>query len=313
MLQKNTAGQGLYVYAHDLLADAPKTGDASNITATVSKDGGSPAASATTNPTEIGRGVYWLPLSQAETNAEAIAIAAVSSTANVVVAPVLAQTGTSPSALAGITSLAAWLRGLYRKSAMDATAKTEVNSGGGTYDESTDSVEAIRERGDAAWTTGGGGGGGGSCVWSIGEKDNVVGKVGAIGSGAATIVSPITPDARRLTITQGDDLVASLGRSIDIALPYPTWLDLTGSTVRLKFYQRYAGYRPPAWLSITGAILNPGATNQTIRFELAAVITALFVEGGLNAYAWQAYATTGAGLVVTVGMGDVTVLPAAEA
>jgi len=45
----------------------------------------------------------------------------------------------------GITSLANWLRGLFRKDAMDATAKSEVNSGGGAYDESTDSQEAIRD------------------------------------------------------------------------------------------------------------------------------------------------------------------------
>jgi hypothetical protein len=47
--------------------------------------------------------------------------------------------------LTGITSLANWLRGLARKDAMNATAKTELNSGGGNYDESTDSLEAIRD------------------------------------------------------------------------------------------------------------------------------------------------------------------------
>lgn len=57
------------------------------------------------------------------------------------------------SKLAGITVLANWLRGLYRKDAMNATAKSEINSGGGTYDETTDSLQAIRDRGDAEWTT----------------------------------------------------------------------------------------------------------------------------------------------------------------
>lgn len=42
----------------------------------------------------------------------------------------------------GMTSLPNWLRGLARKDAMDATAKTEINSGGGGYNESTDSLEA---------------------------------------------------------------------------------------------------------------------------------------------------------------------------
>ena len=47
--------------------------------------------------------------------------------------------------LTGITVLANWLRGLFRKDAMNAAAKTEINSGGGTFDETTDSIQAIRD------------------------------------------------------------------------------------------------------------------------------------------------------------------------
>ena len=43
---------------------------------------------------------------------------------------------------AGITVLANWLKGLFRKDAMNAAAKLEVNAGGGAYDEATDSEEA---------------------------------------------------------------------------------------------------------------------------------------------------------------------------
>jgi hypothetical protein len=45
----------------------------------------------------------------------------------------------------GITSLANWLRGLARKDAMDVATKTELNTGGGGYDEATDSLEAQRD------------------------------------------------------------------------------------------------------------------------------------------------------------------------
>jgi hypothetical protein len=65
----------------------------------------------------------------------------------------------------GITSLAEWLGLLAGKQAGDATALTEIaatGAGSGTFDEATDSLEAIRDRGDAEWTTGSGGGGGGS-------------------------------------------------------------------------------------------------------------------------------------------------------
>jgi hypothetical protein len=48
--------------------------------------------------------------------------------------------------LAGITVLAKWLRALVRKDTADATAKSEINTGGGTYNEATDSQEAIRDK-----------------------------------------------------------------------------------------------------------------------------------------------------------------------
>jgi hypothetical protein len=66
--------------------------------------------------------------------------------------------------LAGITSLAAWLRCLCRKSTPDATALSEINLGGGAFSPTTDSEEAIRDRGDVAWTTGAGGGTGSTTV-----------------------------------------------------------------------------------------------------------------------------------------------------
>lgn len=53
--------------------------------------------------------------------------------------------GAIATILSGITSLAKLLRGLYRKDAMDATAKSEVNDGGGTFNEATDSLEAQQE------------------------------------------------------------------------------------------------------------------------------------------------------------------------
>ncbi|HPL80426.1 MAG TPA: hypothetical protein PKY40_15550 [Burkholderiaceae bacterium] len=60
------------------------------------------------------------------------------------------------SVLTGITSLAAWLRAMLRKDTADADALTEINAGGGAYSEATDALEAIRDRGDAAWLTGNG-------------------------------------------------------------------------------------------------------------------------------------------------------------
>lgn len=62
---------------------------------------------------------------------------------------------------AGITVLAQWLGLIAGKQTGNATARTEIRAtgaGSGAYDETTDSQEAIRDRGDVGWITGGGGG-----------------------------------------------------------------------------------------------------------------------------------------------------------
>lgn len=56
----------------------------------------------------------------------------------------------------GITSLAQWLGLIAGKQTGNTTARTELRAtgaGSGTFDETTDSQEALRDRGDAAWTT----------------------------------------------------------------------------------------------------------------------------------------------------------------
>jgi hypothetical protein len=56
----------------------------------------------------------------------------------------------------GITSLAQWLGLIAGKQTGNSTARTEIRAtgaGSGTFDETTDSQEAVRDRGDAAWTT----------------------------------------------------------------------------------------------------------------------------------------------------------------
>jgi hypothetical protein len=53
----------------------------------------------------------------------------------------------------GITLLANWLRAFGRSDTADTTAKTEINTGGGTYDETAASLQALRARGDSAWKT----------------------------------------------------------------------------------------------------------------------------------------------------------------
>ena len=91
-MYKNTAGQYIQVYAHNVAGDVPETGDAANITAQISKDTGASAATNDVNPTELDAtdqpGIYAFLLTQAETNCDLVAVSAVSSTLDVVIDPV---------------------------------------------------------------------------------------------------------------------------------------------------------------------------------------------------------------------------------
>jgi hypothetical protein len=59
--------------------------------------------------------------------------------------------GTLAAKLTGITSLVKILQGLFRKDTMDVTAKSEINDGVGTYDEATDSLQAIADKPIDEW------------------------------------------------------------------------------------------------------------------------------------------------------------------
>jgi len=99
MLLKNAAG-GVYLYAVDTTASPylAKTGDQANITGSWSKDGGAETAGFTTaNPTSIGGGVYWQPLTAAETNGDMMSYRWSSSTSGVVIQPALVGTDARPA------------------------------------------------------------------------------------------------------------------------------------------------------------------------------------------------------------------------
>jgi hypothetical protein len=82
-MQKNVAGQKWVVYAWDTTTLAPKTGDASNITANLRIDGGGANAVDDTNPSELEDGYYVFDISQAESNGDMLLICPASSTANI--------------------------------------------------------------------------------------------------------------------------------------------------------------------------------------------------------------------------------------
>ncbi len=83
-MQKNVASQKWIVFAFDRTDNTPKTGDASQITAEISKNGAAGGGNITdTNPTELEDGYYVFDLDQGETNADLLALLPESSTGNI--------------------------------------------------------------------------------------------------------------------------------------------------------------------------------------------------------------------------------------
>ena len=105
-MDKNVAGQKWQVFAFDRTDNTPKTGDAANITANLRKDWGAAAAVADTNPTELEDGFYLFDMAQAETNADVLAMAPESSTADIQVIAIPAVIYTTDPIAAGTTPAA---------------------------------------------------------------------------------------------------------------------------------------------------------------------------------------------------------------
>lgn len=102
-MQRNVAGQSWLAFAFNRSTGVPVTGDASNITAQLAKDGGTIAALSTTNPTEVGFGYYRFALTQAETDAAILDLVVQSSTSNVSALAVQATKETTPIGFTDLT------------------------------------------------------------------------------------------------------------------------------------------------------------------------------------------------------------------
>jgi len=109
-LFKNVASQKFIVFAFDATTNVPKTGDAANITAYVSKDFGTVTVLGDTSATEMDAtnapGYYLFDATQGETNGDCLLVSAKSSTANIKVlgAPATIFTYPTTGILAPATS-----------------------------------------------------------------------------------------------------------------------------------------------------------------------------------------------------------------
>jgi hypothetical protein len=99
-VQKNVGSQKLIVFAFDATTNLPKTGDAGNLTAYVSKDFGAVTVLGDTTATEMestnAKGYYLFDLTAGETNGDTLMFSGKSATANIVVVAVPAVVFTTP-------------------------------------------------------------------------------------------------------------------------------------------------------------------------------------------------------------------------
>jgi hypothetical protein len=95
-MNKNVSGQKVTLLVIDIATNAPKTGDAANLTAYLSQNDGAVTALTDTSATEKDAtnapGLYDFDVSQAESNADKLVFSGKSSTANVRVVPLIIYT-----------------------------------------------------------------------------------------------------------------------------------------------------------------------------------------------------------------------------
>jgi hypothetical protein len=107
-MQKNTASQKVTLLAIDTSTNTPKTGDAANLTAYVSKDDGAVTVLGDTSATELDAtnapGLYAFDLTQTETNAHKLVFSGKSSTANIKLVPQIVYTTPANFALFSIAA-----------------------------------------------------------------------------------------------------------------------------------------------------------------------------------------------------------------
>lgn len=220
-----------------------------------------------------------------------------------------------PAALfSGITSLAQWLGAGFGKQTADSTARTEIRAtgaGSGTFDETTDSMEALRDRGDAAWTTGSGGGGTGTGARTV----------------TVTVDNGTDPlESARVRLTKGaETYIASTDVSgqIEFSIDDGTW------TVAITLYGHtftpttlvVDGDETPTY-SMTAATITPPTSPDAITAVYHLTDSDLADDDGVAVYYRMITPPTGSGIgfqqawesVTSDANGDVSipVIPGAE-
>ncbi len=123
------------------------------------------------------------------------------------------------------------------------------------------------------------------------QLDGVSAKTDLLGTGVVTFSGPVLPSGDIITV-QGDDYLESDGRGLSFT--DTSWPDLSTATdIKLSF--RLSGDPDSAVTTITGSA--DGV--DTIKFDLTAAVTELFVAG-TDVYSFDAQATLASTSIVTL-------------
>lgn len=191
--------------------------------------------------------------------------------------------GTFGEFFIGITKISQWLGLMFGKQTPDATALTEIQAtgaGSGTGTSAADSQEAIRDRGDAGWTTG-----------------SVTGDA---------IITPLS--ASEITRVNGTDIAYFVGETISTTVAITdsagAAVDVSAKTLRVVIDKGRSGHTDVQVIA-SGSITVGGAGNNQVTFTNSAAVTA--TAGTLR---WSLRDTDDGDRVLA--RGNVRVLEAAE-
>lgn len=147
------------------------------------------------------------------------------------IASVKTDTGTTiPGLFSTLTTkVRKFLQLLVRKDSAiatdNATELSELNanggSGAGAFNQSTDSLEAIRDRGDAAWITGASGGAGDAEQATLLAVQQTVNNIASAISGTVVVSGRVAPGGR-LTVYQGEEWSEARQTAQSISVVDPT-------------------------------------------------------------------------------------------
>lgn len=318
-MQKNVAGQVIGAQMVSATTGAAFTG---TVTVSVTGDGGSQATGSVGNGlcTHEGNGYHTYAPAQAETNYTLVAFTFTGTGAVPVTIQVftsmgvngftttakaeiqteaedaLTARGVTAALFSGITSLAQWLGLIAGKQTGNTTARTELRAtgaGSGTYDETTDSNEAIKDSIAAG-------------VLTTSQAAQLSQTHTRVHSTAIVSVNPTSTlaDGSPLEIVVGDEYSSDTPWGAPYILVSSSYT-VTSWTASLKIY---AVEDPStAVVTATGTAFYTGTATQQFQAPLTAANTNLLTMGTKYRYQWQ-FDTNGSDQPYTPASGEVILL-----